>query len=123
MAKKKDSSVLYCSFCGRSDREVELMLPGMNGCICNECAERAVELSHEYLNKIQKARLTDLDMDSLPKPEEIKAYLDQYVIGKETAKSGVKSNELRSSIEMFWVAICKTAHFRPLFSLSVRWSS
>ncbi len=86
MAKKKDSSVLYCSFCGRSDREVELMLPGMNGCICNECAERAVELSHEYLNKIQKARLTDLDMDSLPKPEEIKAYLDQYVIGQETAK-------------------------------------
>ena len=83
MAKKKDSSVLYCSFCGRSDREVELMLPGMNGCICNECAERAVELSHEYLNKIQKARLTDLDMDSLPKPEEIKAYLDQYVRGNQ----------------------------------------
>ena len=43
MAKKKDTT-LYCSFCGRSDREVELMLPGMNGCICNDCAERAVEL-------------------------------------------------------------------------------
>ena len=86
MAKKKDSNTLYCSFCGRSDREVELMLPGMDGCICNECAERAVELSHEYLKKMQTARLTDLDMDSLPKPEEIKAYLDQYVIGQETAK-------------------------------------
>ncbi len=86
MAKKKDSSALYCSFCGRSDREVELMLPGMNGCICNECAERAVELSHEYLQKMHMSRLTDLDMDTLPKPEEIKAYLDQYVIGQETAK-------------------------------------
>ena len=62
------------------------MLPGMNGCICNECAERAVELSHEYLKKMSSAMLPDLDMDSLPKPEEIKAYLDQYVIGQETAK-------------------------------------
>ena len=62
------------------------MLPGMNGCICNECAERAVELSHEYLQQMAKSRLTDLDMDSLPKPDEIKAYLDQYVIGQETAK-------------------------------------
>ncbi|MBR5169298.1 MAG: ATP-dependent Clp protease ATP-binding subunit ClpX [Muribaculaceae bacterium] len=86
MAKKKEANSLYCSFCGRSDREVELMLPGMNGCICNECAERAVELSHEYLGKMRQATLTDLDMDSLPKPEEIKAYLDQYVIGQETAK-------------------------------------
>ena len=86
MAKKKETDRLYCSFCGRSDREVELMLPGMNGCICNECAERAVELSHEYLDKMAKATLTDLDMASLPKPDEIKAYLDQYVIGQETAK-------------------------------------
>ena len=84
MAKKKD--ILYCSFCGRSDREVELLLPGMNGCICNECAERAVELSHEYLEKIQTSKLTNLDMETLPKPDEIKAYLDQYVIGQETAK-------------------------------------
>ena len=86
MAKKKEHESLYCSFCGRSDREVELMLPGMHGCICNDCAERAVELSHEYLNKIAASKLTDLDMDTLPKPGEIKAYLDQYVIGQETAK-------------------------------------
>ena len=86
MAKKKENQTLYCSFCGRSDREVQLLLPGMNGCICNECAERAVELSHEYLDHMAKATLTDLDMDSLPKPEEIKTYLDQYVIGQETAK-------------------------------------
>ena len=85
MAKKKEN-ILYCSFCGRSDREVELMLPGMNGCICNDCAERAVELSREYLDKMSRSMLTDIDMDSLPKPAEIKAYLDEYVIGQETAK-------------------------------------
>ena len=62
------------------------MLPGMNGCICNECAERAVELTHEYLNKMANSRLTDLSMDTLPKPDEIKAYLDQFVIGQDTAK-------------------------------------
>ena len=86
MAKKKEQSVLYCSFCGRSEHEVELMLPGMNGCICNDCAERAVELTHEYLNKIAASTLTDLDLDNLPKPQEIKEYLDQYVIGQDTAK-------------------------------------
>ena len=62
------------------------MLPGMNGCICNDCAERAVELSREYLDKMSRSMLTDIDMDSLPKPAEIKAYLDEYVIGQETAK-------------------------------------
>ncbi len=86
MAKKKENNTLYCSFCGRSEREVELLLPGKNGCICNDCAERAVELSHEYLKKMATSTLTELDMDSLPKPDEIKAYLDQYVIGQETAK-------------------------------------
>jgi ATP-dependent Clp protease ATP-binding subunit ClpX len=86
MAKKKEQSVLYCSFCGRSEHEVELMLPGMNGCICNDCAERAVELTHEYLNKIAASTLTDLDLNDLPKPQEIKEYLDQYVIGQDTAK-------------------------------------
>ena len=86
MAKKKNNDLLYCSFCGRSDREVQLMLPGMNGCICNDCAERAVELSHEYLQQISASRLPELDMADLPKPHEIKAYLDQYVIGQETAK-------------------------------------
>ena len=62
------------------------MLPGMNGCICNDCAERAAELTHEYLNKIAASSLTDLDLDDLPKPQEIKEYLDQYVIGQDTAK-------------------------------------
>ena len=61
-------NVNYCSFCGRAEHEVSLLLPGVNGFICNECAERAHELSQEFLNKFNEAKLTDLDFDTLPKP-------------------------------------------------------
>lgn len=83
MAKKNE---IFCSFCGRSEREVKLMMPGLNGCICDECAERAHEISLEYLNKQMLQSVQDLDLKQLPKPHEIKAYLDEYVIGQETAK-------------------------------------
>jgi ATP-dependent Clp protease ATP-binding subunit ClpX len=53
MANKKEE--MKCSFCGRSEHEVDLLMPGLNGCICNECAERASEIAHEYLNKIADA--------------------------------------------------------------------
>lgn len=85
MAKKNNQN-LYCSFCGRNEREVPLMLPGADGCICSDCAERANEIAKEYLRQTSRALLPDLDMDSLPKPNEIKAYLDEYVIGQESAK-------------------------------------
>ena len=49
MAKKTEQG-LRCSFCGRLESEVELLMPGMNGCICNECAERADQLAKEYLD-------------------------------------------------------------------------
>ncbi len=77
---------MRCDFCGRSQREVDLLIPGLNGFICNECAERANEISKEYLGKMQESLLSDLDLKELPKPQEIKEYLDQYVIGQESAK-------------------------------------
>lgn len=77
---------MRCDFCGRSQREVELLIPGLNGFICNECAEKANEISKEYLGKMEESLLSDLDLKSLPKPQEIKEYLDQYVIGQESAK-------------------------------------
>ncbi|MBQ9585002.1 MAG: ATP-dependent Clp protease ATP-binding subunit ClpX [Muribaculaceae bacterium] len=83
MAKKE---TMRCDFCGRSQREVELLIPGLNGFICNECAEKANEISKEYLGKMEESLLSDLDLKSLPKPQEIKEYLDQYVIGQESAK-------------------------------------
>ena len=83
MAKKNE---LSCSFCGRGESEVRLLMPGLNGCICDECAERAHEISMEYLDKQMQMSVKDLDMKTLPKPHEIKKYLDDYVIGQETAK-------------------------------------
>ncbi|MBR5031010.1 MAG: ATP-dependent Clp protease ATP-binding subunit ClpX, partial [Muribaculaceae bacterium] len=77
MAKKETMS---CDFCGRSQHEVDLLLPGLRGCICNECAERANELAREYLNKMSESNLSDIDINQVPKPKEIKEYLDQYVI-------------------------------------------
>lgn len=73
-----------CTFCGRSSRDVGLMINGISGCICNECAVQAYEIVKEQLGK-KKSKL-DLDRKDLPRPEDIKAFLDQYIIGQDEAK-------------------------------------
>ena len=78
--------MMRCDFCGRNQREVDLLIPGLNGYNCNECAEKASEIAKEYLNKIGDSMLSEIDIKSLPKPTEIKEYLDQYVIGQDSAK-------------------------------------
>ncbi len=73
-----------CSFCGRSANEVNLLITGVNGFICDECAEAANRVAMENLEHL---KLNDsFSMTKLPKPKEIKAYLDQYVIGQDDAK-------------------------------------
>lgn len=84
MAKKNNE--MHCSFCGRSASEVELLMPGMEGCICSDCAEHANELARDYLNKAKESKAGDIVLSDVPKPHEIMAYLNQYVIGQETAK-------------------------------------
>lgn len=83
MAKKQEK--LRCCLCGRTEDEVALMMPGLNGCICNECAEQANEIAHQFLQKVHDKK-DDLCLEEVPKPEEIKSFLDQYVIGQDTAK-------------------------------------
>ena len=76
-----------CSFCGRSEREVRLLITGLNGFICEDCARQANRIVEEHL-----ATVGDTDTPAktkrkkVPKPKEIKEYLDQYVIGQEEAK-------------------------------------
>ena len=86
--KKKNDDELRCSFCGRSQSEVELIMPGLNGCICNDCAEQANELAHEYLAKARKtaANAVSESLKDIPTPKEINDYLNQYVIGQDSAK-------------------------------------
>lgn len=74
-----------CSFCGRTDGEVALLISGMDGFICNECAEQAVEITKEFLRSTGKKNLSGKEK-KLPKPKEIKDFLDQYVIGQDDAK-------------------------------------
>lgn len=83
MAKQDN---LRCSFCGRSAKEVRLLMPGLNGCICDECAEQANAMVQEYLKKNDEAGVSELNLNELPKPKEINEYLDQYVIGQDNAK-------------------------------------
>ena len=76
-----------CSFCGRSEKEVSFLITGLNGNICDECAEQAHEII--VANNRAKKKPANLDLKKLPKPAEIKAYLDQYVIGQDDAKKSL----------------------------------
>ncbi|MBR4792813.1 MAG: ATP-dependent Clp protease ATP-binding subunit ClpX [Bacteroidaceae bacterium] len=80
MAGKKGQ---YCSFCGRTDKEVGFLITGIEGCICNECVERAAEIVRDAKQPGEKPSFT---MNSVPKPKEIKKFLDDYVIGQDAAK-------------------------------------
>ena len=76
-----------CSFCGRSDKEVKLLMTGLTGYICNECAVQAYEIVKTAgLAGAAKKDAPKLDLKKVPKPTEIKAYLDDYVIGQDEAK-------------------------------------
>jgi ATP-dependent Clp protease ATP-binding subunit ClpX len=77
-----------CSFCGRSDKEVKLLITGIDGFICEDCAQQAYQIVKENLIDKDKASKTtgNSRRKKLPKPVEIKAYLDDYVIGQDEAK-------------------------------------
>jgi ATP-dependent Clp protease ATP-binding subunit ClpX len=87
MAEKKGSSsekVLYCSFCGKSQHEVKKLIAGPSVFICDEC----IELCNDIIRDEVPAESADAkaQKSDLPIPSEIKASLDQYVIGQEVAK-------------------------------------
>lgn len=72
-----------CSFCGRTKKEANLLVGGLEGHICDHCIEQAHTMMNEELGAKKSARF---DKVNLLKPTEIKAFLDQYVIGQEMAK-------------------------------------
>lgn len=76
-----------CSFCGRGRSEVRLLISGLNGFICDECSEQAHIIVNENLKKMEfESAKMDIDLTELPKPREIKEFLDGYVIGQDDAK-------------------------------------
>jgi ATP-dependent Clp protease ATP-binding subunit ClpX len=79
--KGDDGKLLYCSFCGKSQHEVRKLIAGPSVFICDECVELCNDIIREELDeRAERGR------DKLPKPAEIKAVLDEYVIGQQTAK-------------------------------------
>lgn len=86
MSTKTGSSetknTLYCSFCGKSQHEVRKLIAGPNVFICNEC----VELCMDIIREEDKTQLVSRGEGNVPAPSEIKAVLDEYVIGQQKAK-------------------------------------
>lgn len=84
MAKKTKN---YCSFCGKGDDEVRLLLTGLHGFICDQCAESAHKIVQSALQPAEtKPKNSKPKMSEVPKPMEIKDYLDNYIIGQDEAK-------------------------------------
>lgn len=89
MAKNDDNRNVRCSFCGKRQEQVRRLIAGPGVFICNECVGLCNGILGEDLleeEETQEEYLDDLSMDDLPTPREIRAALDQYVIGQEEAK-------------------------------------
>ena len=89
MADKKGASsekVLYCSFCGKSQHEVKKLIAGPSVFICDECIELCNDIIRDEVPPESPAAKAGKSASDLPVPSEIKASLDQYVIGQEIAK-------------------------------------
>lgn len=84
MAKYDEKKQLKCSFCGKNQEQVKRLIAGPGVYICDECIDLCSEIiSDEFEENVE------LDTTSVPKPNEIKGYLDQYVIGQEKAKKSL----------------------------------
>ncbi|WP_302739006.1 ATP-dependent Clp protease ATP-binding subunit ClpX [uncultured Clostridium sp.] len=106
MAKYEDKKQLKCSFCGKNQDQVKRLIAGPGVYICDECIDLCSDIiQDEFEDNLE------LDTTALPKPNEIKEYLDQYVIGQERAKRAlsvavynhykrVKANMLDDDIEL-----------------------
>ena len=87
---KHDESRLKCSFCGKSQDQVKKLIAGPDVYICDECVDLCNQiLDEEFLENKEKEGLNseaEADEKQIPKPHEIKAYLDEYIVGQDDAK-------------------------------------
>ena len=74
-----------CSFCGRNEKQVRLLITGMNGFICDECVQQAYLILQREDYESEKGK-KPFKLKKVPKPKEIKEYLDEYIIGQDEAK-------------------------------------
>ncbi len=82
---KKSPTKNNCSFCGRADKDVNLLIAGVTGHICDLCVEQAHGIVNDSIKNTRKS-VPGFSLSKLPKPKEIKSFVDEYVIGQEDAK-------------------------------------
>ena len=76
-----------CNFCGRTEREVPLLITGLHGCICSDCVTQAYQVMQANgFDQDAKINQAVPELKKVPKPKEIKKYLDEYIIGQDEAK-------------------------------------
>lgn len=85
MSRYDEKKQLKCSFCGKTQEQVKRLVAGPGVYICDECIELCSEIIEEEFEETRN----DTELNDIPKPKEIKAVLDQYVIGQEAAKKSM----------------------------------
>lgn len=85
MSRREGSSLLRCSFCGKNQNEVKKLIAGPGVYICDECIDLCTDIIEEEKGREEKQQ----HQFKVPKPAEIKTFLDEYVIGQETAKKAL----------------------------------
>ncbi|MCI8388508.1 MAG: ATP-dependent Clp protease ATP-binding subunit ClpX [Clostridiales bacterium] len=84
-SKNKNTTLKYCSFCGRNENQVEFLIPSPTGAmICDNCIDACNQIIYDHTQLMNES--DELSLETLPKPVEIKAMLDEYVIGQDAAK-------------------------------------
>src|SRR5512133_232515 len=85
MSTKTRYAGIKCSFCGKGPDDVNKLITGPSVHICNEC----VDMCNDILREQNSAVPSDLNMENLPTPREMREFLDQYIIGQDEVKMGV----------------------------------
>lgn len=88
MPNNNDIRQLRCSFCGKTEDQVKKLIEGPGVYICNECVDLCFEIFEDEFTDINP-EFEETEMTDLPKPKEIKAFLDDYIIGQEAAKKAL----------------------------------
>ena len=83
-----EDKIVSCNFCGKKREEVEKLIAGPGVYICDEC----IKLSYNIVSDTDEKTVGDLTFDLLPKPTELKKYLDQYIMGQDSAKEILSVN-------------------------------
>lgn len=88
MSNSNDTRHIRCSFCGKTEEQVKKMIEGPGVYICNECVDLCFEIVEDEFDDIS-SNAPDTEIKELPKPREIKAFLDEYIVGQDAAKKAL----------------------------------